>query len=46
MDLNVQAFRLVQAAVEAPSYTKVPSREVTKRGGLEGAPRTGRVAFQ
>ena len=36
MDLNVQAYRLVQAAVADPPSTKVQSREAAKRGGIKG----------
>jgi hypothetical protein len=36
MDLNVQAFRLVQAAVADPSTPKVESRDAARRGGIKG----------
>jgi general stress protein YciG len=36
MDLNVQAYRLVQAAVEDAPTSKVLQREAAKRGGMKG----------
>jgi hypothetical protein len=38
MDLNVRAFRIVQAAISGPSAPPDPKKASARKGGLKGGP--------
>jgi hypothetical protein len=38
MDVNVRAYRVVQAALDEPSSAPSPKKEAARKGGLRGGP--------